>query len=440
MTLLLTDARIITMDAENHILRGDVRLAEDRITELGTSLAPRGDEVVRASGMILIPGLVQAHIHLCQTLFRNQAEGLVLLDWLRQRIWPLEAALEAESLRASARLGIAELLLGGTTTILDMGTVRHTDVLFEEALRLGLRYIGGKTIMDEGQGYPQTLRESHDEAIAESVRLCTSWHGKANGRLRYAFSPRFVLSCTAETMRSCVREARARGALLHTHSSENPEEVELVRKTTGMGNVEYLHSLGFTGADVILAHGVWLSAKEVAILRDTRTRIVHCPSSNLKLGSGIAHIPELIEQNVPLALGADGAACSNVLDGFMEMRLAGLLHKARGGPCAVSAEQAMRLATSWGAHALGLSDCGAIQPGNKADLVLLDPYRPHLFPEEGDAQARVVFCARASDVHSVWIDGVRVVNEGVLTQASSSRILEDANVAARAVRQRALVS
>ncbi|HET6345811.1 MAG TPA: amidohydrolase family protein, partial [Myxococcota bacterium] len=340
-TVLVRGAHVVTVDDQDTVERVDLRIEDGVIAMMGPGLSERGvDVVVRAEGLVAVPGFVQAHIHLCQTLFRCQADDMELLGWLQNRIWPMEAALTAGDLRAGARLGLAELLLGGTTAILDMGTVHHSDVLFEEAARLGMRYTGGKTIMDSGQGFPPALKETPGAAIAESVRLCERWHGRENGRLRYAFAPRFVLSCSEGVLRACVTEARARGAVLHTHAAENPEEVQLVRSRFGEGNIEYLHRLGFTGRDVLLAHGVWLSAQEQRILRETRTCIVHCPSSNLKLASGIARVEELLAADIPLALGADGAPCNNTLDGFMEMRLAALLHKVRGGPAAVPAATA----------------------------------------------------------------------------------------------------
>ncbi len=435
-TLVVRGAEVITLDANATCGLLDIRIEAGRIAAVGARLPTRGvDEVIDGKGLIAMPGLVQAHIHLCQTLFRGSADDMELLDWLRQRIWPLEGALEADDLSASARLGIAELLLGGTTAILDMGTVRHSDVLFEEALRMGLRYTGGKTIMDLGQGYPAGLRETTYEAIQESIRLCERWHGAAGGRLRYAFSPRFVLSCTEEAMRACVREARARGALLHTHASENSEEVEIVRERTGRGNVEYLHAIGFAGEDVMLAHGVWLSSEERRLLRESRTRVVHCPSANLKLASGIARVDELLHAGVQLALGADGAACNNNLDGFFEMRLAALLHKVRGGPTAVPALSALRLATQHGARALGL-EAGSIEVGKHADIILLDLQKPHAAPAGGDLHSRVVYSAKSSDVHTVLVDGKPLVREGRLLVAHSGRIVSEARRASERVQKR----
>ncbi len=435
--LLIRGGFVVTVDASDSEGRLDLLIDDGRISALGPHLSERGVErVIDARDMIVMPGLVQAHVHVCQTLFRGQADDMDLLTWLRERIWPLEGGLEAEDLRAGARLGFAELLLGGTTAILDMGTVRHSDVLFEEAMAMGLRYTGGKTIMDQGQGYPLGLRETTEQALSESARLCERWHGQANGRLRYAFSPRFVLSCTEKAMRGVVAQARQKGCLLHTHAAESAEEVALVRERTGMGNVEYLHHLGFSGRDVVLAHGIWLASEERRLLRETGTHIAHCPSANLKLASGIARVAELLGEGVHVALGADGAACNNLLDGFGEMRLAALLHKVHSGPQAVSAATALRLATRAGALALGLTDTGSLAVGQRADLLLLDVHRPHLWPHLGSLASRVVYSGRASDVHTVCIDGNVVVEAGRLMTGNVQKIGRAAQAAALRVAAR----
>jgi len=435
--LVIQGGRIITVDDQNTIGLLDLRIEDGRITQIGERLSTRGvRQVIDARNLVVMPGFVQAHIHLCQTLCRAQAESMGLLDWLRERVWPMEGALAPDDLRAAARLALAELLLSGTTSILDMGTVRHTDVLFEQARDLGIRYTGGKAIMDRGQGYPAGLRETTQQALAESERLCRAWHGTENGRLRYAFSPRFGLSCTDEAIRTCVALARQTGALLHSHAAESSEEVDLIRERTGTSYVEYLHQLGFTGPDVVLAHGVWLSASERSILHATGTHIVHCPSANLKLASGIARVDELMADGIHVALGADGAACNNSLDAFMEMRLAALLHKVRGGPAAIDAGQALRLATRAGAEALGLSDTGQIGVGKWADLQLLDLNKPHVFPDNGDLVARIVYSARPSDVHTVMVAGKTLVKDGQLVDKNIGSILREASEAAGRVLSR----
>ena len=431
--ILIKGARALTLvPAQPQLVGVDIRIEQGRIVAMASNLSSRGvDRVIPAHGMIAMPGMVQAHVHVCQTLGRGRADELPLLTWLQERVWPMEAALDPDMLRAAARLGMAELLLGGTTTVLDMGTVHHTDVLFEEARNLGLRYTGGKTIMDHGHGFPPALRETAEVALQESVRLCDKWNNTEDGRLRYAFSPRFALCCSEAVLTGCVREARARGALLHTHASENSDEVQLIRERTGRTNVEYLHHLGFSGHDVLLAHGVWLTAKEQRLLRESGTHIVHCPSSNLKLASGIARIDELLAAGIDVALGADGAPCNNGLDAFMEMRLAALLHKVRGGASAVPAAQALHLATRGGALAMGLTECGSLALGQQADVILLDLNKPHAYPDLGDLASRVVYAAQRSDVHTVLCQGRVVVSEGVLQTASVPDILQDAQRAAQ---------
>ena len=435
--ILVRGAEVVSLDETLGVGLYDVLIEGDTIVEVGPKLKTRGvDEIVQAKVLVLMPGLVQAHVHLCQTIFRGLADDMELLAWLRERIWPMEGALEAEDMKATARLGIAELLLGGTTSILDMGSVRHTHALFEEAQKSGIRYTGGKTIMDQGQGYPAGLRETTDEALSESVELCKKWHGTSGGRIRYAFSPRFVLACTEDSMVRCVTEARKRGALLHTHAAENSEEIQIVRGRTGKGNIEYLHSIGFTGKDVLLAHCIWVTAEERRILRDTETRVVHCPSANLKLASGIARVDEYLNNNIHVALGSDGAGCNNRLDGFTEMRTAALLHKVRGGPTSLPAHRALRLATRDGALALGLENVGCIAPGMKADCILLDLRKPHTWPSTGDLISRIVYSAQSSDVHSVMVDGEWLVREGTLTRAKIESILAKSQVAAEKVSAR----
>lgn len=434
---LIQGATLVTVDDQDRVLRADLLIEDGAIASIEPKLSARGiDEIIDAKGLIAIPGFVQGHIHLCQSLFRAQADDMALLDWLSTCVWPMEAALEPDDLRASARLGIAELLLSGTTTALDMGTVRHTEVLFEEARRFGLRYTGGKCLMDQGHGFPANLKDNAENALNESIELCERFHGV--GLLRYAFSPRFALSCSETVFRRSVVEARQRGALLHTHCAENAEEVDLVRERTGMANFEYLHSLGFSGPDVVLAHGVWLSPSERTTLRKTGTRIAHCPSANLKLASGIARIADFIENGIHVCLGADGAACNNGLDAFMEMRLAALLHKVRAGPTAIPAATALRLATRQGALALGLKNCGSLEIGHRADLTLLDLQKPHSLPSTGDLVSRIVYSARPSDVHTVLVDGKVVVESGALTAMKLTRILRDANSASTRVRERAM--
>jgi len=336
------------------------------------------------------------------------ADDLALLDWLRTRVWPLERAHDADSVYWSARLGVSELLRGGTTAILDMGTVAHTDATFEACREAGIRAHIGRAMMDREN--EAGLSEPRERSLAGACDEADRWHGR--GRLAYAFAPRFVPSCTDGLLTDVAAEARRRGCLIHTHASENLDEVAWVRRLTGRDNIEHLHHLGLTGPDVALAHCIHLSDGEARLLAETGTRVLHCPSSNMKLGSGVARIPELVAAGAHVSLGADGAPCNNRLDVFAEMRLAALIQKPRLGPTAMPAPAVLAMATRRGAEALGLGAiCGSLTPGRAADLVALDPQALSTLPSP-DPISAAVYAATPADVLGVWIDGERVVEGG----------------------------
>ncbi len=423
-SLLIRGGTVVALDASGTIQKADVLIEGNHIVEIGERLGP-AEDVIDATGCWVLPGFVQTHVHTCQTLFRNLADDLPLLEWLRRRVWPLEAAHDEASLRASARLGIAELLLGGTTTVLDMGTVRLTHVLFETAEEMGIRAVIGKALMDLG-GASSSLGESTEEALQETERLIQHYHGAAGGRLRYAVSPRFALSCSERALRGAAELARERGVLIHTHAAETKPEVEHVRQRTGMGNVEYLHHLGISGPDVCIAHCVWVSEEEESILAETGTHVLHCPSANLKLGSGIAPVGRWLNKGIHVSLGADGAPCNNNLSAFQEMRLASLLQKPRFGADALAAETVLRMATIEGARALGLADeIGSLEPGKKADVVVVRADGLHQIPADGP-YGQLVYASRASDVRTVMVDGRVLVRDGHLVEHDEAEIAADA--------------
>jgi cytosine/adenosine deaminase-related metal-dependent hydrolase len=403
------------MDPARRVLRADLLIEDGRIARIGKGLrAPRGAEAIECAGKAVLPGLVQAHVHLCQALFRNQADGLELLDWLNQRLWPYEAAHDARSLRFSARLGIAELLLSGTTSVLDMATVHHTGELLRAAEDSGIRYTGGKCLMDAA-GSPPGLREETRAALDEAERLGTRWHLAAGGRIRWALCPRFVLSCTDALLRGVRALSSRHGWLVHTHASENRAEVREVRARTGKDNVEHLSRLGLAGPDVVLAHCVHVTPREARLMARSGTSAVHCPGANLKLASGVAAVPRLLSRGVNVALGADGAPCNNTLDAFHEMRLAATLHLPAFGPRAMPPAEVLAMATIRGARALGLErEIGSLEPGKRADVTVVDLRAPHASPAGEDLHATIVYCARASDVTDVLVDGRPVVRKGRL--------------------------
>lgn len=438
-TLLLRGGRVVTMDAARRVLDGDVLVEGGRIAAVGRSDGRKVSHdratIIECAGMAILPGFVQAHIHLCQTLFRGLADDLALEDWLARRIWPLEAAHNEESVYWSAMLGAAELLLGGTTAILDMETVRHTGSAFEALESIGLRATAGKCLMDAASA-PASLREPTDRALQESADLCARWHGAADGRLRYCFAPRFAPSCSGPLLRAVSDLAEKSGTVIHTHAAETPLELEMVKRETGHDEIAYLDSVGISGPRAALAHCVWVDGESIARLARQATNVVHCPSSNLKLGSGVAPVPEMLAAGCRVGIGADGAPCNNRLDALEEIRVAALIQKPRLGPEALPAGQALELATLGGARALGLeSEIGSVEIGKRADLVVLDLDGMHAQPAEADLISRIVYSARASDVRHVFVDGRHVVRDGRLRTAKIEEIRRGANVHARRLRR-----
>jgi len=198
--LLIKNGTIVTMNRKREIINGDILIEDDVIKEMGKDLKIDADHIINASGKVVIPGLIQTHIHLTQALYRGQADDMELMDWLKKRVWPLEGSHTQESNHISAKLGIAELIKGGTTSIIDMEAVHHTEAAIEAIYESGLRAMTGKCMMDYGQGVPKVLMENTEDSIKESIRILKAWHGKGNGRIQYAFAPRFVVSCTEELL------------------------------------------------------------------------------------------------------------------------------------------------------------------------------------------------------------------------------------------------
>jgi 5-methylthioadenosine/S-adenosylhomocysteine deaminase len=436
---LIKGGVVITVDPEDRVFEGDVLVQDGRVAAVGGA-GLSADVTVDARGCAVLPGFVQTHIHLCQTLFRGAADDLELIDWLKRRVWPLEAAHTPSSLRASARLGVAELMRGGTTCALTMETVNHTEEVFRVVEETGFRATVGKCMMDKGDEVPAPLREETENSVAESLELLEAWHGRAGGRVRFCFAPRFAVSCTHELLTRVAALARERGVMIHTHASENRDEIEMVERETGRRNVVYLDEVGISGPHVALAHCVHVTEGEMNLLARKGTHVAHCPSSNLKLGSGLAPVTEMLTRGVSVSLGADGAPCNNRLDMFTEMRTAALLQKVRHGASALPARRVLRMATIDGARALGLGgEIGSIEVGKRADLTVIDLGRLHQTPRP-DAVSTVVYAAEAADVRTVLIEGRFVLRDGELQTLSEREVIAEALAEFESLGERAGIS
>jgi 5-methylthioadenosine/S-adenosylhomocysteine deaminase len=443
---LIRGGTLVLGDAAGSVFEGDLLIAGNRIEAVGApgKAAKAADagplRIVDARGCAVVPGFVQGHVHLCQVIMRGMADDMPLLDWLRKRIWPLEAAHDEASLGASAELGLLEMMRAGTTTILDMGTVNGHDAVMDACVRSGIRAISGKTMMDRGEGVPKGLRETTARSLKESDRLAATWSGKGEGRIGYGYAPRFILSCSEALFRGVVERAKENGARLHSHVAEHPGERDAVRAELGGDDVDVLSRWGFMGKNVLLAHGVQLTDAQAKMLARKGTRIVHCPSANLKLGSGIARIADLDALGVQLALGADGAPCNNNLDPWMELRHAALLSKVTGGVESLPAARAFRLATLDGARALGLDHLvGSLEVGKRADVVVVRTDGAHAEPG-GDVYSRLVYACTSRDVEHVFVDGAQVVKHQEHQVLDADHVVGRARAEAKKLTTRAKIS
>lgn len=410
--LLIIPKNIVTADSKNSILRNQaVEIIDGKINSfVQIDRIEKRDysEVCEAKNLTLIPGFVQTHIHLSQTLFRGLAENLPLLDWLRLKIFPFENAHNESSLKVTAQLSINELLMSGTTTFLDMGTLRYGEVVLQEMIDSGIRGFSGKCLIDENDLYPD-FKSSTKNEIKEITSLAKHFHNLADGKVKYSFSPRFVLSCSEKLLKDTKEIMKDfKGSIYHTHSSESKDEINEVRKRFHKENVEYFDSIGILDDHTVLAHCVHTSENERKMLKEKKTKIAHCPSANMKLGSGIAPIPQYLKDGISVTLGADGAPCNNNLNIFNEMRLASLIQKPVHGAEAMDAKTLFRMATIEGAKALHLeNEVGSIEIGKKADLVLidLDTYSNSYSDSDESVYSDIVFSSTTENVRSVMIDG-----------------------------------
>lgn len=411
--MIIVPKNIVTVDGKDRILKNHFVEIENGII---VRIAKNDDkyfkkfkkDIYRFENLTLIPGFVQTHIHLCQTLFRGLADDLELLDWLQLRIFPYENAHNKNSLLAAVRLGINELLLSGTTTLLDMGTLRHQEVIFEELQNSGMRAFAGKCLIDENDLFPEFKSNTKSE-LDEIYQLAKTYHNTSNGKIKYGFAPRFVLSCSEKLLKESFEMKKDfPGSMYHTHSSENKDEIVEVKRRHKKENIEYFDSIGVIDDHSVLAHCIHVNDKEINLLKKNNVRVSHCPSSNLKLGSGIANIPKYLQKGISVSLGADGAPCNNNLSVFNEMRLAALIQKPTHGPLSMDAKTVFKLATIEGAKALHLqNEIGSIEVGKKADLALLDlNTNIHSISEiDESVYSDIVYSSSSDSVHSVMVEG-----------------------------------
>lgn len=409
--LIITNALVVTADAAGRVIReGALAVSAGRITRIGTAaeIGTDATRLIDASGMLLMPGLINTHCHAADSLFRGLVEDLPLEPWLHT-VWKAEAAiLTAETVHLGATLGLAELLLGGVTTVMDM--FWHPAQTVTAARALGMRVSTGGIFFD----FPGCDHLDHAGRMAQAENFFAEYAGAED--VLPAILPHGSYTVCPENLIAAKRLAEAQGALFCTHAAETRAEQADIQSRYGRSVIRHLDHLGLLDDRTVLAHCVWLDDEEIAILARTGTTVSHNPMSNLKLASGIARVPDLLAAEVRVTLGTDGAISGNDLDMWMALRLAATLH--RGATLradAVSTAQALRMVTLDGAAALGAADrIGSLEPGKYADMLLIDLARPHAAPLF-DPMTHLVFSCAKSDVRHVFVAGRQVVRDGTLT-------------------------
>lgn len=400
----------------------DVGVRGGRIDLVGRGEAGNYDRVIAADNCALLPGFVNAHGHAAMTLLRSAADDLPLQQWLEEKIWPLEARLNSRRVYWGTMLAIAEMIRSGTTTFTDM--YFFEDAVAQAAEETGIRAVLSRGLVAVGPGF--------DQAMAETREFVRTWQGRGDGRITTLVGPHAPYTCPQPYLEEILDLARELGRPLQIHLAETRSEVEESRRQYGKSPVAVLEEAGMFALPVLAAHCVHLSPEDIDILARYDVRVAHNPTSNLKLGSGIAPVPALLAKGVTVGLGTDGAASNNNLDMMEEIRLAALIHKgAHHDPTLISAQQALAMATAMGARAVFLEEeIGAIREGFKADLILMDLDKPHLTPRH-NVEAHIVYAAQASDICLVMVDGKILLEDGHLTTIDEERVLYEAARAAR---------
>lgn len=420
--LMVENGLLLSMDPTMGILEeGAIGIRGGSILEIGPTHDLRRryqpGRVLDASGCAVMPGLINGHTHAPMTIFRGLADDLPLMEWLEKYIFPVEAHLRAEWVRCGALLACAEMLLSGTTTFCDM-------YLFEEEVaraskEAGMRALVGEVLYD----FPSPNYGPIEEGFRYTEELIQRWQG--DPLVRIAVEPHAPFTCSPQLLREARKLADSYQVPLITHLSETRHELQLVQETYGLSPVRHLQSLGILDGPTIADHVVWVDEQEIQILKEHGVGVVHNPESNMKLASGVAPVEKMLKAGLAVGLGTDGAASNNDLDLFREMDSAAKLHKVfSGNPAAMEASTVLSMATCLGAKALGMDKLvGSLEPGKRADLILVDLGGAHLSPKH-NLVSHLVYAARGSDVKAVVVEGRILVQGGKLLNLDLKDILE----------------
>ncbi len=415
---LLQSGRYLNPAGE--ILSGDIGIENGRILFCGAPPSDwQADDVIDCRNSLTTPGLINAHTHAAMTLFRSYADDMSLMDWLQQKIWPAEANLTADDVYWGTQLAIAEMLASGTTAFADM--YFFMDQAARACVETGMR-------ASLARGLIAADDQAEKQRFAENEQLFKDFHGAENGRITVMLGPHAPYTCPPKCMKKVIAISQRIGAEIHVHLSETQDEVDKCKKIYGKSPVALLDDLGVFECGTLAAHCIWVSPEDIKILAAKKVRVVHNPSSNLKLASGAAPIATMLEAGVTVALGTDGATSNNKLDMLEEIRMASFLQKLhRMDPTVLPSRQVLQLAYQGGAAAIGQGDSlGRIEPGYKADLTIYNTTAAHWCPQH-DLSSLLTYSASSADVSHTLVDGRVLYRNGEFTTLDIDKVKAEAS-------------
>ena len=453
--LIIDDVIAVTVDATRRIITdAAIAVENDIIVAIGkrdtiAAQFPDADKIIEGRGRIALPGLIDAHAHSPQAMLRGVADDLPWRPYLEDYIWPLQGSYDADDADISLQLCILEMITTGTTCYVD--PLVHTRYDFDRQAatieRMGIRAVMAKSVMDQTALAQQVgvinegMLETEEKSLAEAAQAIEKWHGGANGRIQVWYGPRVprepATACSPEFYTKVAGLAAEKGVGITVHLAGEKEDLPFFRREYDALPVEFLDRVGMAGSNVLLAMCCWVSEEEIAILKRNDTKVVHCPSANMKMASGVAKVREMRAAGVTVALGCDSGANNNCYDMIREMKAASLLQNIHTmDPVALTAEDALEMATIEGARAVGQADTlGSLEVGKKADVILVNPKQSHAVPNF-DIISNLVYTGMGSDVETVIIDGNIVMEDRRLLTGDEDAILAEAEARGHALLDR----
>lgn len=439
--ILIKNGYVISMNKNREIFKnGSILIENDKIKAVGKvepSLINSDVEVYEAQGKIILPGLVNTHVHLSQQLGRGVADDVVLLTWLRERVWPYESSFDYEDSLVSSTACCVELIKTGVTTFLEAGG-QYVDAMAEAVEKCGLRACLSKSTMDEGEGLPKAWEKTTQEELDFQEELFKKYNNTADGRIKIWFGLRTIFNNSDELIKGTKVLADKYNAGIHMHVLEVKEEMDYTRATRGETTVEHLNRLGALGPNLVAAHTVWLTEREIDLFRLYDVKVSHNPGAAMKVVLGFAKIPEMLEKGIAVSIGTDGAPSNNRMDMMRDMYLTSLIHKGRTlNPKTVSAEQVLEMATINGARcALMEKEIGSLEVGKKADLIVLNPDTIHSLPVI-DPVANIVYAMSSENIESNMCNGKWLMKNREILFLDEKELLEKVKIQNKKVMDKA---